>query len=80
VEHVSRSIGLLRVEASLAMVSRSGHKTGVSATTGGVRDTIMEVASRIGRKRMGRCDGLCWTLLPLLCHLLVLGHRGIVVF
>jgi hypothetical protein len=43
--HVLRSSGLLSVEASLARVSQSGLKTGGGATTGGVRDTIAEVAS-----------------------------------
>jgi hypothetical protein len=43
--HASRSSGLLRVEASLAMVSQSGLKTGGGATTGGTRDTIAEVVS-----------------------------------
>jgi hypothetical protein len=43
--HVSRSSGLLRVEASLARVSQSGLKTGGSVMTGGSRGTIAEVAS-----------------------------------
>jgi hypothetical protein len=43
--HVSRSSGLLRVEASLARVSQSGLKTGGGATMGGARDTIAEVTS-----------------------------------
>jgi hypothetical protein len=43
VGHVSRSIGLLGVEASLARVSQSGLKTGRGATTSGARDTIIEV-------------------------------------
>jgi hypothetical protein len=43
--HVSRSSGLLRMEASLARVYQSGLKTGGGATTGGARDTIAEVAS-----------------------------------
>jgi hypothetical protein len=43
--HVSRSSGLLGVEASLARVCQSGLKTGGGATTGGARDTIAEVAS-----------------------------------
>jgi hypothetical protein len=45
VGHVSRSSGLLRVEASLARVSQSGLKTAGGATVGGARDTITEVAS-----------------------------------
>jgi hypothetical protein len=43
--HASRSSGLLRVKASLAMVSQSGLKTDGCATTGGARGTIAEVAS-----------------------------------
>jgi hypothetical protein len=43
--HVSRSGGLLRLEASHARVFQSGLKTGVSTTVGGAHDTIMEVAS-----------------------------------
>jgi hypothetical protein len=43
--HTSRSSGLLAVEASLARVSQSDLKTGGGATTGGARDTIVEVAS-----------------------------------
>jgi hypothetical protein len=35
------------MEASLARVSQSDLKTGGGATAGGVRGTIMEVASRI---------------------------------
>jgi hypothetical protein len=42
--HVSRSSGLLSVEASLARVFQSGLKTSGGATTGGARDTIAEVA------------------------------------
>jgi hypothetical protein len=45
VEHTSRSSSLLCVEASLVKVSQSGLKTGGGVTTGGARDTIMEVAS-----------------------------------
>jgi hypothetical protein len=44
VGHASRSSGLLHVEASRARVYQSGLKTGGCATTGGVRDTIAEVA------------------------------------
>jgi hypothetical protein len=42
--HASRSSGLLCVEAGLARVSQSGLKTGGSATAGGARGTIAEVA------------------------------------
>jgi hypothetical protein len=45
VGHTSRSSSLLGVEASLAMVSRSGLKTGGGATMGGARGTIAEVTS-----------------------------------
>jgi hypothetical protein len=45
VGHVSRSSGLLDVEASLTRVSQSGLKTDGGATTGGARGTIVEVAS-----------------------------------
>jgi hypothetical protein len=45
VGHASRSSSLLAVEASLTRVSPSGMKTGGGATTGGARDTIIEVAS-----------------------------------
>jgi hypothetical protein len=43
--HVSRSSGSLGMEASLAMVSQSGLKTGGCATTGGARGIITEIAS-----------------------------------
>jgi hypothetical protein len=45
--HVSRSSGLLRVEASLARVSQSALKTGGDATMGGSRGTIMEIVSEV---------------------------------
>jgi hypothetical protein len=38
---------LLGVEASLTRVFQSGLKTGGSATTGGARGTIVEVASEV---------------------------------
>jgi hypothetical protein len=41
----SRSSSLLGVEASLAMVSQSGLKTGGGATMGGAHGTITEVPS-----------------------------------
>jgi hypothetical protein len=47
VRHVSRSSGLLCVEASLARVFQSGLKTGEDATTGGACGTIVEVVSEI---------------------------------
>jgi hypothetical protein len=52
-----RSSGLLHIEASLAMVSQSGIKTGGGTTAGGVYDTIAMFASESSR-RMDRCDGL----------------------
>jgi hypothetical protein len=45
VGHTSRSSGLLHMKASLARVSHSGLKISGGAMTGGVRDTITEVAS-----------------------------------
>jgi hypothetical protein len=45
VGHVSRSSGLLHVEASLARVFQSGLKTGGCTTLGGARGTITEVVS-----------------------------------
>jgi hypothetical protein len=43
--HVSRSSGLLGMEASLARVFQSGLRTGGGVMTGGARGTITEVAS-----------------------------------
>jgi hypothetical protein len=43
--HVSRSGGLLRLEASRVKVSQSGLNTGGGVMTGGARGTIVEVAS-----------------------------------
>jgi hypothetical protein len=43
--HMSRSSGLLRMEASLARVFQSGMKTGGGVTMGGARGTNAEVAS-----------------------------------
>jgi hypothetical protein len=43
--HALRSSSLLCVEASLARIFQSGLKTGGGATMGGVRGTIVEVAS-----------------------------------
>jgi hypothetical protein len=43
--HVSRSSGLLCVEASLTRVFQSVLKTGGVATAGGARGTIVEVVS-----------------------------------
>jgi hypothetical protein len=42
---MSRSNGLLHVEASLVRVSQSDLKTGGGVTAGGARDTITKVAS-----------------------------------
>jgi hypothetical protein len=41
--HMSRSSGLLHMEASLIKVSQSDFKTGGGTTVGGARDTITEV-------------------------------------
>jgi hypothetical protein len=43
VRHVSRSSGLLRMEAIRARVSQSGLKTGGGAVAGGTCGTIVEV-------------------------------------
>jgi hypothetical protein len=43
--HVSRSSGLLGVEASMARVSQSGLKTGRGTVMGGAHGTIVEVTS-----------------------------------
>jgi hypothetical protein len=45
--HASRSSGLLHVEASLARVSQSDLKTDRDTTTGGARDTISKVVSKV---------------------------------
>jgi hypothetical protein len=45
VGHASRSGELLRLKARHVRVFQSGLKTGVGATAGGARGTIMEVAS-----------------------------------
>jgi hypothetical protein len=65
--HMSRSGGLLHVEASRARVSQSSLKIGEGAMAGGVRGTIVKVASGSSGRRTGRCDRLRRTLLPLLC-------------
>jgi hypothetical protein len=44
---MSRSSGLLHVEASLARVSQSSLKTDGDAMTGGARGTIAEVALEV---------------------------------
>jgi hypothetical protein len=46
VVHVSRSSGLLHVEASQDRVFQSGLKTGKCTMAGGTRGTIAEVASK----------------------------------
>jgi hypothetical protein len=47
VGHVSRSSGLLHVQARLTRVSQSGLKTGGGVTAGGARGTIVKVASEV---------------------------------
>jgi hypothetical protein len=42
---MSRSSGLLRVEASLVRISQSGLKTDEDVMAGGARGTIVKVAS-----------------------------------
>jgi hypothetical protein len=68
VRHTLKSNGLLHVKESWARVSQSDLKTGGGATAGDARGTIAEVASKSSQRRTGRCDGLYWTLLPLLYH------------
>jgi hypothetical protein len=83
VGHMSRSSGLLCMEASLARVSQSGLKTGGCAMASGARGTITEVASKSSRRQTGRCDGLRRTLLPLLCCFYSIspyGHCSYLVF
>jgi hypothetical protein len=43
--YVSRSSGLLRVEASLSRIFQSGLKTDGGVTAGGTRGTIVDVVS-----------------------------------
>jgi hypothetical protein len=81
--HASRSSSLLGVEANLARVSESGLKTGGGATMGCARGTVAEVASEASWRWMGRCDGLCQTLLPLICRFLSImsyGHNSHLAF
>jgi hypothetical protein len=68
VRHVSRSSGLLRVEASLTRVFQSGLKTDGCTMTGGAHGTITEVASEPSCRRTDRCDKLRRTLLPYICY------------
>jgi hypothetical protein len=68
VGHTPRSSSLLHMEASLARDFQSDLKIGGGAMTGGARGTIAEVASESSQRRMGRCNGLRWILLPLLYH------------
>jgi hypothetical protein len=81
--HALRSDGLLHLEGSHASVSQSGLKTGVGATAGVARGIIAEVVWSLSRRRMGRCDRLHRTLLPLLyCFLCIMsyGYNSILVF
>jgi hypothetical protein len=80
VEHASRSSSLLHVEASWARVSQSGLKAGGCATAGDAHGNITEVASSPNKRRMGRCDGLCGTLLSLFYRfpcIMSEGHYGL---
>jgi hypothetical protein len=70
VGHASRSSSLLHVEASRARDSQSGLKTAGGVMAGGARGTITEVASEASSRWTGQCNGLRWTLLPMLCHFL----------
>jgi hypothetical protein len=67
------------VEASQVRVFQSGIKTGGGAIADGARGIIAEVESSLSRRQTGRCNGLCQTLLPLLCHFHSVSPRGIVV-
>jgi hypothetical protein len=83
VGHASRSSGLLSVEASLTRVFQSALKTGVGATTGGARGTIVEFASESSGRRTGQYDGLRWTVLPYLYRfqcIRLYGHNNHVAF
>jgi hypothetical protein len=64
VGHASRSGGLLCLEASRARVSQSSLKTDGGTMMGGTHDIIVEVVYSLSQRRMGRCDGLCRTMLP----------------
>jgi hypothetical protein len=68
VGHTLRSSGLVCVKVSRARVSQSDLKIGGGATASDARDTIVEVASSLSRRQMGRCVGLRRTLLPLFCY------------
>jgi hypothetical protein len=77
VRHVSRSSGLLHVEASLARVSQSDLKTGGGATAGGAHGTIAEVASvEDGRVDAMGCVRPCYRTFIIFN---VLVPRGIIV-
>jgi hypothetical protein len=67
---VSRSFGLLSLEASLARLFQSDLKTGGDTTADGARGIIAEVTLGSNQRRMDRCDGLRQTLLYLLCRFL----------
>jgi hypothetical protein len=70
VGHASTSGGLLHMEAGRAKVFMSDLKTDRCTTAGGACGIITEVAWSSSRRRMGRCNGLRRTLLPLLCQFL----------
>jgi hypothetical protein len=83
VGHALRSDGLLRLEGSHASVSQSGLKTGAGVTAGVACGIIAEVMWSSSQRRMGRCDRLHRTLLPLLYRFLCImsyGYNSILVF
>jgi hypothetical protein len=53
VGHMSRSSGLLHVEAIMARVFQSAQKIGGGTTTGGARGTITDVALEASRRWTG---------------------------
>jgi hypothetical protein len=61
---MSRSSGLVCLEASRARVSQSGLKTGGGVTAGGARGIIVEITWSCSSRQTGRCDGLYRTHLP----------------
>jgi hypothetical protein len=70
VRHVSRSFGLLSLEASLARLFQSGLKTGGDTTADGAHGIITEVTLGSNQRCMSQCDWLRQILLYLLCHFL----------
>jgi hypothetical protein len=63
---LNRGVLQLRVKASRVRIFQSDLKTAGGVTAGGARGTIAEVMSESNQRRMGQCDELRRTLLPLL--------------